>query len=422
MNILLIGSGGREHCLAWKISQSESLGQLFVWPGNAGTGQLATNIELTPGNFESIAKFCLTNHVDMVVVGPEEPLVMGIHDFFHTNDMLRHIPVIGPEKKGALLEGSKEFAKQFMIRHQIPTARFLSVNKNNLSEGIEFLKTLKPSYVLKADGLAAGKGVIILENLDETLLELEKMLEGKFGQASQTVVIEEFLKGIELSAFVITDGNSYLMLPEAKDYKRIGIGDTGLNTGGMGAVSPVPFASSEFMLKVELDIVKPTIEGLKKDQIPYRGFIFFGIMNVSGNPYLIEYNVRMGDPETEVVFPRIENDILELFMAVSNQTIGQQKLVVKAETCATVVMVSGGYPENYKKGYEIMNLEKTNGSMIFHSGTRMDNGNLVTSGGRVFAVSSFGNNLKEALDKSYKNAEIIDFQDKYYRNDIGFDL
>ncbi len=422
MNILLLGSGGRENALAWKLIQSPKLTQLFVSPGNAGTGNIAVNIELTPNNFDSIGKFVLTNKIDMVIVGPEEPLVNGISDYFASNNYLKCIPVIGPSKAGAMLEGSKDFAKQFMMRHGIPTAKYLSIKQNELQKGVAFLKSLKPPYVLKADGLAAGKGVIILNNLTEAEHELTEMLAGKFGQASKTVVIEEFLSGIELSVFALTDGESYVVLPEAKDYKRIGEGDTGLNTGGMGAVSPVSFATPEFMKKVDMKIVQPTINGIKHDGIDYKGFVFFGLINVSGEPYVIEYNVRMGDPETEVVIPRLKNDLIELLIAVSNKSLDKIKIEIDEDFAATVMLVSGGYPGEYKKGYEVLNLEKVNGSMVFHAGTTHKDGKTVTSGGRVLSITSLGKNKNDALAQSYANAEIIDFQDKYYRKDIGFDL
>jgi phosphoribosylamine--glycine ligase len=422
MNILLLGSGGRENALAWKLIQSPKLTQLFVSPGNAGTGNIAVNIELTPNNFDSIGKFVLTNKIDMVIVGPEEPLVNGISDFFASNNYLKCIPVIGPSKAGAMLEGSKDFAKQFMIRHKIPTAKYLSIKQNEMQKGIVFLKSLKPPYVLKADGLAAGKGVVILNNLPEAEHELAEMLNGKFGQASTTVVIEEFLSGIELSVFALTDGESYVILPEAKDYKRIGEGDTGLNTGGMGAVSPVSFATPEFMKKVDMKIVQPTINGLKQEGIDYKGFVFFGLINVAGEPYVIEYNVRMGDPETEVVIPRLKNDLIELFIAVSNKSLDNIKIEIDEDFAVSIMMVSGGYPGEYKKGYEVLNLEKVNGSVVFHAGTTHKDGKTVTSGGRVLAITSLGKNKNDALAQSYVNAEIIEFQNKYYRKDIGFDL
>jgi phosphoribosylamine--glycine ligase len=422
MKVLLIGSGGRENALAWKISQSENLTRLFVAPGNAGTGNIASNADLIPDNFMSLAKFVLSYKIEMVIVGPEEPLVNGIADFFAKNEQLKHISVIGPQKAGAMLEGSKEFAKEFMIRNNIPTAKFISIKAGEVDKGVAFLKTLKPPYVLKADGLAAGKGVLILDDLKTAENELNLILNGKFGKAGNVVVIEEYLKGIELSVFVLTDGNSYLLLPEAKDYKRVGEADSGPNTGGMGAVSPVPFADKAFMKKVEDSIIIPTIEGLKKENIPYKGFIFFGLMNVGGEPYVIEYNVRLGDPETEVVIPRIKNDILDIFKAVANNTLNEVKLEVDERTATTVMLVSGGYPGSYTKGYQINNLEKVKGSLVFHAGTSYDYRNIVTNGGRVIAITSFGKNKDEALAVSYKNAEIIDFKDKYYRKDIGFDL
>jgi phosphoribosylamine---glycine ligase len=422
VNVLLLGSGGRENALAWKIIQSTKLTQLFVSPGNAGTGNIAVNIELTPNNFESIGKFALSNKIDLVIVGPEEPLVNGIADYFMENERLKQIPVIGPVKAGAMLEGSKEFAKQFMFRHGIPTAGYLSVTSDNMEKGYAFLKGLKSPYVLKADGLAAGKGVVILNDLKQAEKELEAMLRGKFGNASKTVVIEEFLSGIELSVFVLTDGNSYVILPEAKDYKRIGVGDTGPNTGGMGAISPVSFATRDFMQKVENTIIKPTIEGLKKENINYKGFIFFGLINVEGTPYVIEYNVRLGDPETEVVIPRIKTDILALFQAVADNTLDSIQLEVEPLTAATVMLVSGGYPGDYKKGYTIENLEQVNDSIVFHAGTVHKDGLTITNGGRVIAITSLGNSQQEALAKSYKNAAVIEFKDKYFRRDIGFDL
>jgi phosphoribosylamine--glycine ligase len=422
MNILLIGSGGRENALAWKIIQSYKLTQLFITPGNAGTGNIAVNIDLIPHNFDSLAKFVLSYRIDMVIVGPEEQLVNGIADFFLKNESLKHIFVIGPEKAGAMLEGSKEFAKKFMLRHKIPTAQYISVKEGEIKKGIAFIRSLKPPFVLKADGLAAGKGVIIVDDINVAEHELHLMLQGKFGAASKTVVIEEYLQGIELSAFILTDGDSYIMLPEAKDYKRVGEDNTGPNTGGMGAISPVPFANSEFMNKVENRIIIPTVTGLKKEGIPYKGFIFFGLMNVSGNPYLIEYNVRMGDPEAEVVIPRIKNDILDLFQAVASKSLKDQKIVIDPQTAATVMLVSQGYPGSYTKGHEINNLENVKDSIVFHAGTAYDYRKIITNGGRVLAITSFGKNKDEALAKSYKNAEMIEFKNKYYRKDIGFDL
>ncbi len=422
MRVLLLGSGGREHAFAWKLNKSKQLTKLFVAPGNAGTAEIAENIAINPNDFEAIKNFVINESVNMVVVGPEDPLVNGIHDFFLSHKELQHIPVIGPQKKGAQLEGSKDFAKEFMFRHNIPTAGYKSITKENIAEGLDFLETLQAPYVLKADGLAAGKGVLIINDIEEAKTALQEMLNGKFGTAGDCVVIEEFLKGIELSVFVLTDGNSYKILAEAKDYKRIGEGDTGLNTGGMGAVSPVPFAHGEFLKKVEQQVVIPTVKGLKKDNIPYQGFIFIGLMNVNGNPYVIEYNVRMGDPETEAVLPRIKSDLLDLFTAISKKELHKTAINMDSQTVTTVMLVAGGYPENYSKGDEITGLEKAEDSIIFHAGTKAEGDKIVTSGGRVIAVSSFGANIKEALQKSFKNAENIDFKGKYYRKDIGFDL
>lgn len=422
MKVLLLGSGGREHAFAWKFNQSKKLEKLFVAPGNAGTAEIAENVDLNPNDFEGIKKFVLVNGINMVVVGPEDPLVNGIHDFFLTDNEIKEIPVIGPEKLGAQLEGSKDFAKEFMFRHNIPTAKYKSVTSDNVEEGLSFLETMKSPYVLKADGLAAGKGVLIIEDLDEAKSSLKEMLGGKFGDAGNTVVIEEFLSGIELSVFVLTDGKSYRTLAEAKDYKRIGEGDTGLNTGGMGAISPVPFAKGEFLQKVEERVIVPTIEGLQKDNIPYKGFVFIGLMNVAGDPYVIEYNVRMGDPETEVIMPRVKSDLLELMDAVSKQELDKADFEMDSRTVSTVMLVSGGYPEAYEKGKEIKNLDKVEGSIVFHAGTKNTNGDVVTSGGRVISVSSYGESMKEALASSFKNAELIDFEGKYYRRDIGFDL
>jgi len=422
MNVLLIGSGGREHALAWKINQSKKLQKLYIAPGNAGTSDFGENIALDVNNHNEVKHFVLQQSINMVVIGPEQPLVDGFVDFFHSDDSLKNIPVIGPVKAGAMLEGSKDFAKNFMQKYNIPTARYKSFSKDTVKEGKDFLATLKPPYVLKADGLAAGKGVIILDVLKEAQDTLDSMLGGKFGKAGDIVVIEEFLKGIEVSVFVITDGKSYKILPEAKDYKRIGEGDTGPNTGGMGAVSPVPFADEVFMNKVEDRIIKPTINGLKSENINYNGFIFIGLMNVNGNPYVIEYNVRMGDPETEVVIPRIKSDILELFESTTNQKLDDYKLEIESRCCTTVMLVSNGYPGDYKKGMQIMNLNKTRDSLIFHAGTKFEGNSIVTNGGRVIAVSSFGDTMQQALEKSYKNAECIAFNGKYYRKDIGFDL
>ncbi|MGE0561334.1 MAG: phosphoribosylamine--glycine ligase [Flavobacteriales bacterium] len=423
MNILILGSGGREHAFAWKLAQSNKLQNLFIVPGNAGTAQVGTNVNLSVNDFEGIKTFVLDNNVNMVVVGPEDPLVNGIHDFFLADSELKNIPVIGPKKDGALLEGSKEFSKKFMIKHGVPTAKYQSFTKANLTDGFAFLETLQPPYVLKADGLAAGKGVLILNNLEEAKKELTNMIaEAKFGAASATVVIEEFLKGIELSVFVLTDGNSYKILPSAKDYKRIGEGDTGLNTGGMGAISPVPFATDDFIKKVEEQVVIPTINGLKKDGIDYKGFIFIGLMNDKGNPSVVEYNVRMGDPETEVVIPRIKSDLLDLFIGVGNQTLHEKSFEVDQRTATTVMLVSGGYPEDYEKGQVMTGFDKIENSIAFHAGTKQDGKNIVTAGGRVLALTSFGADIKDALSKSFANAEKINYHKKYYRKDIGFDL
>ncbi|HLV51098.1 MAG TPA: phosphoribosylamine--glycine ligase [Flavobacterium sp.] len=423
MNILLLGSGGREHALAWKITQSTKCSQLFVAPGNAGIAQIATNVAVNLTDFNAVKQFVLNNAVEMVVVGPEDPLVKGIYDFFKNDDALNGIPVIGPSQHGAQLEGSKEFAKQFLVKNNIPTARYESFTKDTVEAGKEFLKTLNPPYVLKADGLAAGKGVLILNDLAEAQNELKNMLvDAKFGDASSKVVIEEFLDGIELSCFVLTDGKSYKILPTAKDYKRIGEGDTGLNTGGMGAVSPVPFADAAFMQKVEERVVIPTINGLKSDAIEYKGFVFIGLIKVGNDPFVIEYNVRMGDPETEVVIPRIKSDLVELFQAVANQTLENAVLETDERTATTVMIVSGGYPEDYEKGKMITGLNQVENSIVFHAGTAEKDGNIVTNGGRVIAVTSYGENFKDALKQSYKNVEKINFDKKYYRTDLGFDL
>ncbi|MDN3708548.1 phosphoribosylamine--glycine ligase [Myroides ceti] len=423
MNILLLGSGGREHALAWKMLQSEKLSKLFVAPGNAGTGSIAQNVNINPNDFQAVKETVLSFEIQMVVVGPEDPLVKGIYDFFKNDPELQHIPVIGPSKRGAQLEGSKEFAKEFLVKHNIPTARYESFTKDTVEAGKEFLKTLTPPYVLKADGLAAGKGVLILNELNEAQQELENMLvDAKFGDASSKVVIEEFLDGIELSCFVLTDGKSYKLLPTAKDYKRIGEGDTGLNTGGMGAVSPVPFADAELMRKIEERIVKPTIDGLQKDQLDYKGFVFIGLIRVGNDPFVIEYNVRLGDPETEVVLPRIQSDLVALFEAVAAEKLDQATLEIDHRTATTVMMVSGGYPEDYEKGKTITGIDTIEDSLVFHAGTALKNEEIVTNGGRVIAVTSYGNDFKEALETSYKNVAKIDYDGKYYRKDLGFDL
>jgi len=423
MNILILGSGGREHALAWKLKQSPKLNHLFIAPGNAGTAEVGTNINIGVNDFEGIKKAVLSEKINMVVVGPEDPLVNGIHDFFLNDADLKKIPVIGPQKAAATLEGSKEFAKEFLFRHNIPTAAYQSFTSENLEEGYSFLETLESPYVLKADGLAAGKGVVILNNLEQAKNELKTMLvDAKFGDASATVVIEEFLSGIELSVFVLTDGKGFKVLPTAKDYKRIGEGDTGLNTGGMGAISPVPFADREFMDKIHERIVKPTVEGLKKDNLPYKGFIFIGLIKVDNEPYVIEYNVRMGDPETEVVIPRIKNDLVEVFQAVADQTLDAIDIELDERTATTVMLVSGGYPEAYEKGKTITGFEDVEDSVVFHAGTDSKNDSVVTNGGRVMAITSFGSDFKQALQKSYQNIKKIHFDKKNFRKDIGFDL
>ncbi len=422
MKVLLLGSGGREHALAWKINQSERLTKLYVAPGNAGTAEIAENVNIKVTDFEALANFVEHNAIDMLVVGPEDPLVEGIRDYFEADARFARLMIVGPGKAGAILEGSKDFAKEFMFRHHIPTAGYLTVTKDNLEKGFAFLETLKPPYVLKADGLAAGKGVLILDNLEEAKRELELMLGGKFGKAGNQVVIEEYLKGIELSVFALTDGRSYKILGSAKDYKRIGEGDTGLNTGGMGAVSPVPFANEEFNRKVEERVVRPTIEGLQKDGIDYKGFVFFGLMNVGGDPYVIEYNVRMGDPETEVVMPRLKTDILSLFEAMAKGELEQAAFELDDRFCTTVMLVSQGYPGDYEKGKEITGVPDVKGSIVFHAGTKLADGKVVTNGGRVIAVSSFGKTMREALAQSYENVAKIHFDGMNFRRDIGFDL
>ncbi len=423
MNILIIGSGGREHAFAWKLKQSPKLNNLFIAPGNAGTQELGTNVDLKETDFDGIKKFVLDNDVHMVVVGPEAPLVEGIHDYFLADKEIKDIPVIGPDKEGAMLEGSKDFSKQFMMKYGVPTARYETFTSDSLEEGYKFIETLNPPYVLKADGLAAGKGVLIIDNKDEAKSELKNMLiDAKFGDASSRVVIEEFLDGIELSVFVLTDGLHYKILPSAKDYKRIGEGDTGLNTGGMGAVSPVPFADEEFMRRVEEEVVIPTIEGIKSEEMNYKGFIFIGLMNVNGAPKVIEYNVRMGDPETEAVLPRISSDLLDLFEGVANKNLQTKDYSIDDRYATTVILVSGGYPESYEKGKIISGLDKTEDSIVFHAGTKQEKDTVVTTGGRVIAITSFGETIEEALKKSYKNADTIHFEKMNFRKDIGQDL
>lgn len=421
-NLLLIGSGGREHALAWKLSQSANLNKLYIAPGNPGTQVLGENLPLNPLDFEAVKRVIIEKNIDLVVVGPEEPLVRGLHDFIASDSQINNVAVIGPKQNGAMLEGSKDFAKAFMCRHNIPTARYATFDASTAVEAKQFLKSLKPPFVLKADGLAAGKGVVIEPSYEVACAVLDEFFAGKFGEASKKVVIEEFLDGIEVSVFVLTDGSSYVILPEAKDYKRIGVGNTGLNTGGMGAVSPVPFADKVFMQKVEERIVKPTIEGLVADNIPYVGFVFIGLMNVGGEPFVIEYNVRMGDPETEVVMPRIKSDLLELFERCGARKLAGSTVEFDSNTATTVVLVSGGYPESYQKGKIITGIEELQNSMVFHAGTSINDGNLVTSGGRVLACTALGCDRASALEKSFELAQKISFDGKYFRSDIGGDL
>ena len=422
MNILIVGSGGREHALGWKIKQSEKVDNLFFAPGNAGTAALGTNLDAGVSDFQKIKTLVLENNIDLMLVGPEVPLVEGLHDFFAADPELASVKVVGPKKAGAELEGSKDFAKAFMARHDIPTAKYFTVTVDNLGKGIEFLTTMKAPYVLKADGLAAGKGVLIIDSLEEAQNSLKEMLNGQFGEASSKVVIEEFLSGVEVSVFVLTDGKDYKILPEAKDYKRIGEGDTGLNTGGMGAITPVPFADAVFMEKVEKQIIAPTVSGLAKDGIDYCGFIFFGLINVNNEPYVIEYNVRMGDPETEAVMLRVKSDFVDLLDGAATGTLGEKEIEFDNRAAVTVMLVSGGYPGSYEKGKVITGTENVTDSIVFHAGTKSAGENVVTAGGRVISVSSYGIDMKDALATSFKNAAKIDFEGKYYRKDLGFDL
>ena len=422
MNILILGSGGREHALAWKLAQSSRISRIFTAPGNAGTAALGTNLKIDPEDFQAVRNAVLVYGIEMVVVGPEAPLVGGIHDFFLHDDQIKDVPVIGPVSSAARLEGSKDFAKAFLVRHSIPTAKYRTFDREDISEAQAFLRTLEPPYVIKADGLAAGKGVLIHQSIDDAISEVNAILNGKFGDAGQKVVIEQFLNGIELSVFIVTDGRSYKMLPEAKDYKRVGEGDSGLNTGGMGAVSPVPFANPEFLEKVRTRIIDPTIKGLRKEGIEYKGFIFFGLMNVKGDPFVIEYNARLGDPESEAVIPRIKSDLFELLEGVAHGDLEKRKIVIDDRFVATVMVVSGGYPGHYEKGYEVSGLENTADCIVFHSGTKICDGKVVTSGGRVLAVSSWGGSKEEALAGSYRNINSVSFRDMYFRKDIGFDI
>ena len=423
MNVLILGGGGRENAFAWKISKSSSCGQLYICPGNAGTSMIGKNINISLKNFEEIKSFVLNKNIEMVIVGPEDPLVDGIYDFFKQDDLLKKISVIGPSKKGAKLEGSKKFAKEFMCRHAIPTAKYKSFNQNNLSDGFSFLESLEGPYVLKADGLAGGKGVVIISDIEEAKKELSSMiLDSKFGAASSTVVIEEFLDGIEMSVFILTDGDSYKILPSAKDYKQIGENNTGLNTGGMGAISPVPFLDRFYLEKIENEIIKPTISGLKKEDIEYVGFIFFGLINVKGEPKVIEYNVRMGDPETEVVIPRIKSDLLNLLKGIKDGTFSEKDLNISDDIAATVMLTSSGYPEEYSTGHKISGLDDVDCGIVFHAGTKFKNKKIITSGGRVMSITSFGKTMEGALKNAYESVDKINFKGKYYRNDIGFDL